>query len=144
MIWWGWVLLGAILLAAELTFIDAQFYLVFVGASAVAVGITSHAYPSLSPALQWALFGAISIATVLTFRRSIYARLRGNTSVEVETGPVGRELALPQSLAPGESCQAEFRGSHWTVTNGSEQSLIEGTRVRVVRVQGLALVVESA
>jgi membrane protein implicated in regulation of membrane protease activity len=144
MIWWGWVLLGAFLLASELAYIDAQFYLVFVGASAIAVGLATHAYPSLSAGLQWGLFGALSVITVLTFRRSIYARLRGEASVEVETGPVGRELVLPQALAPDEGCQVEFRGSHWTVMNGSGQPLAEGTRVRVVRVQGLALVVEPA
>lgn len=38
MTWWGWVIGGAILLGAELAFVDAQFYLVFVGTAAIIDG----------------------------------------------------------------------------------------------------------
>ena len=34
MAWWSWMVLGAVLLAAELFAVDAQFYLVFLGVSA--------------------------------------------------------------------------------------------------------------
>ena len=37
--WWGWMIVGAILLGAELMVIDAQFYLVFLGLAAMAVGL---------------------------------------------------------------------------------------------------------
>ena len=36
--WWAWIAVGAILLVSELAFVDAQFYLLFVGASALVVG----------------------------------------------------------------------------------------------------------
>ena len=36
--WWAWIAVGAILLGSELAFVDAQFYLVFIGASAFVVG----------------------------------------------------------------------------------------------------------
>ena len=36
--WWQWVVLGVILLSAEML-VDADFYLVFVGLSAVLVGL---------------------------------------------------------------------------------------------------------
>ena len=41
MTWWGWMVLGAVLLGAELFAIDAQFYLVFLGLSAALVGLGS-------------------------------------------------------------------------------------------------------
>jgi membrane protein implicated in regulation of membrane protease activity len=37
--WWGWIIVGALLMGAELFVIDAQFYLVFLGVSAIAVGV---------------------------------------------------------------------------------------------------------
>jgi membrane protein implicated in regulation of membrane protease activity len=37
--WWAWIAVGAILLGSELGFVDAQFYLVFVGAAALLVGV---------------------------------------------------------------------------------------------------------
>ena len=36
MTWWAWMILGAVLLGAELFAVDAQFYLVFLGVSAAA------------------------------------------------------------------------------------------------------------
>ena len=37
--WWAWIAVGAVLLGSELGIVDAQFYLVFVGASALVVGL---------------------------------------------------------------------------------------------------------
>ena len=42
MSWWGWVIAGAILLGAELAFVNAQFYLVFVGSAAIVVGMRNR------------------------------------------------------------------------------------------------------
>ena len=36
--WWGWILVGTLLLAAELFVVQADFYLVFLGFSALVVG----------------------------------------------------------------------------------------------------------
>jgi membrane protein implicated in regulation of membrane protease activity len=141
MTWWGWVLLGAILLGLELTLIDAQFYLVFVGGAAVIVGFADRAFGGFAPEVQWLAFGALSVAGVVGFRRTVYEKIRGEPTVARETGPVGHEFALPEALEPGASCQAEFRGSHWTITNGSDQSLGADARVRVVRIEGLSLIV---
>ena len=37
--WWAWITVGAILLGSELTFVNAQFYLVFIGGAALLVGV---------------------------------------------------------------------------------------------------------
>ena len=37
--WWGWLIVGIGLLGVEMFVIDAQFYLVFLGASAAIVGL---------------------------------------------------------------------------------------------------------
>ena len=36
--WWGWILVAAILLGSEL-FVTTEFYLVFLGVAALAVGL---------------------------------------------------------------------------------------------------------
>jgi membrane protein implicated in regulation of membrane protease activity len=144
MMWWGWVLFGAILLALELTLIDAQFYLVFVGTAAVIVGFADRLVGGLAPEIQWLCFGILSVVGVLGFRNTIYKKIRGTPTVARETGPIGHEFELPEALAAGASCQVEFRGSHWTATNGGDRPLPVGTRVRVERVNGLALIVAPA
>lgn len=142
MTWWAWAIAGAILLGAELGFIDAQFYLVFVGISALTVGAVTLVVPSTPEWAEWALFAVLAILTISTFRRMIYNRLRQGAPNPVRHGPAGEVLTLPTRLAPGESCQLEYRGAFWTATNGSSGPLEAGTHARIARVHGLALIVE--
>jgi inner membrane protein len=141
MTWWTWMIVGAILLGAELAFIDAQFYMIFLGIAALVVGLVGMAGPQWPDWAQWALFGALAVVSLLTFLRAIYQRLRGGSPAAVQAGPAGEVLTLPEDLAPGENCQVEYRGSFWTATNGSDERIAAGTRVKIVRVHGLALVV---
>jgi membrane protein implicated in regulation of membrane protease activity len=130
---------GAILLGAELAFVDAQFYLVFVGSAAIIVGLLDVSV-AVDGWAQWALFAVLATGSMLLFRDRIYRRLRGHPP-EVRTGPSGGELTLPAALAPEERCQTEHGGSFWTVQNDSDVALPSGARVRIVRVQGLTLLV---
>ena len=140
MSWWGWVIGGAILLGAELAFVDARFYLVFIGAAAILVGAIVAATQSIAPWAQWAVFAALAIVSMVTFRSRIYDRLRGRAP-PVRTGPTNEVLTVPVSLAPGETCQAEHCGTFWTVRNDSDTAIPSGARARIARVQGLVLLV---
>ncbi len=59
--WWGWIIIGVVLLCAELFAIDAQFYLVFIGIGAVIVGLGQLLGLDLPMWGQWLLFAALSI-----------------------------------------------------------------------------------
>ena len=59
--WWAWIAVGAVLLGSELTFVNAQFYLVFVGASALMVGILALAGAATADWLQWLIFAALAV-----------------------------------------------------------------------------------
>lgn len=134
---------GAILFGAELVFVDAQFYLVFVGSAAILVGLLV-ALSGLAQWAQWALFALLAGGSMVLFRDRIYRKLRSRHTPEVRRGPSGDELTLPAALAPEESCQTEHAGSFWTVQNDSEVALSSGARVRVVGVQGMTLLVRPA
>lgn len=137
MTWWGWIIGGAILFGAELAFVDAQFYLVFVGSAAILVGLLTVSV-ALAPWLQWASFAALAVVSMLTFRARVYHRLRG-TLPTVRTGPAGGQITLAVTLAPGETCQSEYGGSYWTVRNDSAAPIAAGTRARVKSVSNLTL-----
>lgn len=139
MTWWGWVIAGAILLGAELLVVNAQFYLVFVGCAAILVGLVALIVP-LAEWLQWALFAVLALVSMVTFRNRIYRRFHG-AAPPVETGPQGGLITLPVALAAGESCQAEYGGTFWTVRNDSATPLPSGSRARIVSVQNLTLLV---
>lgn len=137
MTWWGWVIAGAILLGAELALVNAQFYLVFVGSAAILVGVATAAAP-LAPWVQWALFAVLAVGSMLTFRSRIYRRFHA-TLPPVETGPTGGLITLQVPLGAGESCQAEYGGTFWTVRNDSDTAIPSGGRARIARVQDLTL-----
>jgi len=140
--WWAWIAVGAILLGSELGFVDAQFYLVFVGGSALVVGFLDLG--GLLPAvwMQWLLFALLAVFSMVTFRRRIYERMRRKLPA-MKQGPAGQTVVLPAELKPGETCRLEYCGSSWDAFNGGESPIAAGQRARVDRVNGLTLVVHG-
>src|SRR5271165_4366499 len=138
--WWAWIAVGAILLGSELAFVDAQFYLVFIGASALVVGFLDLAGLLYSDWLQWLLFALLAALSMLGFRRRIYDRMRRRLPT-MNMSPLGEVVILPGDLPPGESCRLEMRGSSWNVVNGGRTAIGAGAKARVARVDGLTLVV---
>ena len=76
--WWAWIAVGAILLGSELTFVNAQFYLVFIGSAALVVGFLDLAREALAAWLQWTIFAVLATVSMIGFRRRIYERMRGH------------------------------------------------------------------
>jgi membrane protein implicated in regulation of membrane protease activity len=140
--WWAWIAVGAVLLGSELAFVDAQFYLVFVGASALVVGLLQITGLNLAVWLQWLIFALLAATSMLTFRRRIYERMRRGLPA-MKGGPAGETVTLPQELTPGESCRLEFRGSSWSAVNGGKAVIAAGAKARIERVDGLTLVVHD-
>jgi membrane protein implicated in regulation of membrane protease activity len=140
--WWAWIAIGAILLGSELAFVDAQFYLVFVGSSAFVVGLAQLSGAALAPWLQWLIFAALAASSMFTFRRRIYERMRRGLP-EMKDGPKGETVTLPTELPPGETCRLEFRGSSWSAVNGGSAVIAAGAKARIERVDGLTLVVHD-
>ena len=142
MYWWAWIAVGAILLGSELAFIDAQFYLVFVGASAFVVGMLQLAGLASAVWLQWLLFALLAATSMFTFRRRIYERMRRGLPA-MKGGPAGEIVTIPMALPPGETCRLEHRGASWSAVNGGKAPIAAGSRARIERVDGLTLVVRG-
>lgn len=140
MTWWGWVVGGAILLVAELAFVAAEFYLVFVGFAAIVVGLTTGFLYELAPWAQWASFAILAIVSMVAFRSRVYRHFRSHP-LPVKAGPHGDEMTVPVALAPGETCRAEHGGTFWTVCNDSDKPIPPGARARIESVKGLTLLV---
>jgi membrane protein implicated in regulation of membrane protease activity len=138
MYWWAWVVGGAVLLGAELFFVDAQFYLVFIGSAGIVTGVAAGAWTGFPAWAQWVAFAVFSVVAMVGFRRRIYELVRGHPP-GVRTGPKGDSLTLSRALGPGEECQIEHAGSYWTIRNDSHAPLQAGARVRVAEVDGMTL-----
>src|SRR5258708_25635715 len=112
--WWEWMAVGAILLGSELAFIDAQFYLVFVGAGAFVVGMLQLAGLGMPVWLRWLIFAVLAATSMLTFRRRIYESMRRRLPA-VEGGPAWGLVTFPTALPPGGACRPADRARSWSV-----------------------------
>ena len=141
--WWTWMILGILLLATELFAIDAQFYLVFLGAGALVVGLTMLTGIDLPVWLQWVTFAIVSIVFMISIRRKLYEKMRvGSKKIGPEA--VGQTIQIKDDLPPGGSCRAEFRGTTWKAVNADKVTLPAGSVVRIDLVEGLTLHVRAA
>ena len=68
--WWGWIIFGALLLGSELMFIDAAFYLVFIGLAATITGLAGLLGLGLEYWAQWILFAGLSLVAMVLFRNN--------------------------------------------------------------------------
>jgi membrane protein implicated in regulation of membrane protease activity len=142
MAWWGWIAVGALLLAAEMGLVDAQFYLVFLGLSALLVGLLALAGLEGPAWSQWLLFAGFAAASFALFRARIYARIQRRSGALPE-GVAGETVIASEPIAASGRGRAELRGTQWTVVNAGAEPLAPGDRARVVGTDGLVLQVRA-
>jgi hypothetical protein len=143
MAWWAWVALGVLLLAVELGAVDAEFYLVFLGLSALVVGLVGLAGVGGPVWMQWLMFAALALVSLVYFRRKLYARLRRMEGALGE-GVSGEWAVVQARIEPGALGRAELRGALWEARNAGPAPIAPGGRARVESVVGLVLSVRSA
>jgi membrane protein implicated in regulation of membrane protease activity len=142
MTWWSWLVLGAVLLGAELLAIDAQFYLIFLGLSAALVGLAAMFGLVMPEWAQWMAFATLSLVFFFTFRKSLYEKIRGGAVGFRET-LTGNMVNVESDLAAGAEARIEYRGTRWTAKNIGNETIAGGSKARVVKADGLTLHIEA-
>ena len=137
--WWVWLVGGLGLLMFELVTPGLLVFL-FLGASALVVGIIAATGIGLPLWAELMTFSVLSVLTLPLARGPILVRLnmrpRGHPGVDTMID----EIAVPtQDLAPGAVGQGELRGTVWMVRNDGTADILAGTRCRVVCVDGITL-----
>ncbi|WP_394706268.1 NfeD family protein [Breoghania sp.] len=140
---WSWHILGLLLLGLEIL-APGTFFLWF-GVSALIVG-TLAIFVDLSWQVEVVIFVVIAFACLFAGRRYILRNLRGSDR-EGEPGLnrrgsryVGREFVLDEPIKQA-SGRLRIDDTVWRITG---PDLPEGTRVRVVEVDGTVLRVTTA
>lgn len=137
--WWGWITVGALLLVAELTFVDFEFYLVFLGISALLVGMLALGGMSMPFWLQWGVFGLLALASLVFFRRNVYRLLRPPVEGSVQEGVTGDRAIAVDSIEVGGRGRVTLRGTTWTGRNIGDEAIPVGAACRVERAEGIVL-----
>ena len=139
--WWAWVIAGVVLMVVELAGVDLMFYLVFLGAAAVLVGIAVLGDPGFPVWAQWVLFGVLAVASMVFFRRKLYDRLRGGAP-GFDNSSVGEIVEVTEDVPAGRRTRVAMRGSEWTATNVSSTAIDAGAEARIVAVSGATVDIE--
>lgn len=137
--WWGWIVVGAALLVAEMA-VPADFYLAVLGASALLMGLLGMLGLDAPVWGQWLLFAGIAVLALVGIRRRMADRFRfQGGDPRVGDSLVGETAHVRSAMAPEERGQVELRGTVWSARNTGEGRLEEGDRAVVHEVQGLVL-----
>jgi hypothetical protein len=137
--WWGWIVIGVMLLGSEII-VTIDFYLAVLGAAALSVGLVAGL--GLETAwMQWALFAGLSVVYLVGIRKRLADRLGTDTPAKVLLE--GEIATVQEDIEPNATGAAELRGSRWTALNKSRTLLEAGTRVRVEKTEGLTIHVRS-
>ncbi len=139
---WGWLIIGFVLMGAELTAVDAAFYLIFVGAAAILMGILGLVGVSLPIWGQWVLFSVLAVGSMVLFRQKLYDRLRGGAA-GFDGSAAGATVAVKEVVPPGGRTRVRLRGSQWTAVNVGAVPIASGADARVVESDGLELRIEG-
>jgi len=135
--WWVWIVLGGVLLVAEV-FLPTDFFLVFFGVAALVLGIVGLVAPGLPPFAEWLLYAVLSVMTLLLFRRRLQRRFTHDHVAGVDS-LVGQAAIAREPIAPGSRGQVELRGTVWTAKNSGTVAIQSGDRCVVESVDGLTL-----
>ncbi len=134
--WWGWIVLGVVLLGSEVV-VTTDFYLVILGAAAIAVGGLTVTGLVETVWLQWLLFALASVVFLVVFRQRLHALTASDEDESEEL--LGEVATTRDAIAPGDVGRVELRGSIWSARNTGASALVPATRVRVCAVDGLEL-----
>jgi membrane protein implicated in regulation of membrane protease activity len=136
---WLWLIGGVVLLIAEV--IAPGFFLVFVGAAAMATGLFTVLF-GLGPAAQLALFAIYAVIAVMIGRRFYGNRTADSTDPLLNDRAarlVGRIVTVVEPV-DDQNGRVRIGDSEWSARGGPAAP---GTRVRITGVEGNCLTVEA-
>ena len=137
--WWIWILIGLGLLAVEVI-VPGGIILLFFGAAAIVVGTFVLLGIGGPVWFQWAMFSALSVASLLTLRGPILRKIKAaDDEAEYVDSLVGMAVVVSEDIVPGAKGKAELRGTSWGAQNVGTEPLARGEDGVVERVDGLKL-----
>ena len=141
LLWWHWLVIGLLLVLAELA-TPGGFFVIFFGVAALIVGALAGLGVGGPMWVQLLMFSVISVVSLLLFRTRLLKAMQVDPQAPEVDSLVGEIGQLEGAIAPGQIGRIEVRGAAWTARNATASELPRGMRCRVVRVNGLMLEVE--
>jgi membrane protein implicated in regulation of membrane protease activity len=136
--WWAWVCLGLALLGIELGLVDAAFYIVFLGLSALIVGFMIGFGADIPPWGQLVIFAVLAIISMIFFRQRFHSLVHGRGK-GLDDALIGKIIQVEITIQPGQTSRIEYRGSTWNLRNEDDAAIESGSNAKVFGIDGLTL-----
>ncbi len=137
---WVWGAIGLVLLAVEMA--TSTFYVLWFGVAALCVAIAMWLFPSMSTAMQYAMFAILSLGSLAIWRLN-YKKTSTNSRVgQSQSDEIGRVGTVVETVSIKQNGKIHFAqglmGSReWAAI--SEETIEAGSDATVVAIVGNAL-----
>ena len=138
---WHWLIIGVVMICIEMVLPAAYF--LWMGISAIIVGLILLLMPSMPLLIQVIIFGVLSVVSVVLYKRHQLANPREKIQPNLNKRGqqyVGRIFTLDEPIVNGVG-KIKVDDSTWKVKG---HDLPAGAKVRVASVDGTTLNVEEA
>lgn len=136
--WWAWLLVGLVLFALE-AMTGGGMFLLFFGVGAVLVGLLDLAGMNFSFVTEGLVFVAVSVVSMLLFRKPLLQRMHRHMPKGKVDNLVGEVAKALQDIGVDAIGTAELRGASWNAHNIGDAPIAKFARCRVERIEGLTL-----
>jgi membrane protein implicated in regulation of membrane protease activity len=136
--WWTWLILGIVLMVAELL-LPTGFFIFFFGVGGVITGL--FVLLGLVPSLiaQGLVFIGSSLLCVVLLRKPLLAKFHFRNRTHSVDSLVGETAQALEAIAPQAFGKVELRGSCWSALNTGSLIIAPEVRCRVEKIDGLTL-----
>lgn len=139
--WWLWIILGVVLLGAEMV-VPGSLFMLFFGFGALLTGLLAMLGILGFDWLQWGFFAIVSVALLLIFRAKLQCLLDLRGVDRAVDSMVGEKARATSAIDIGGIGKVELRGSSWNAKNVGATTLQIGQDCVVEAVEGLTLIVK--
>lgn len=140
---WLWIWLGVVAVTLLFEFVTMELVSVWFSVGAFVALILAAC--NVSVEVQWIVFGAVSIFSILLLRKvSLKYLLKGNSEKLVNTDmTIGKDFELLSDITRNDSGTIKVNGVVWSCAcEDDKQEVKAGTRVEVLRVKGNKYIVK--
>ena len=136
--WWTWLILGIVLMVAELL-LPTSFFMFFFGVGGLITGLSVSL--GLVPSLfgQALVFIGSSLLCVVLLRKPLLAKFHFRNRTHSVDSLIGEIAQALEPIAPQAFGKVELRGSCWSALNTGSMIIAPEVRCRVEKIDGLTL-----
>ena len=136
--WWGWIVLGFLLLIGELV-TPGGFFLLFFGLGGILVGFIRLLGLGEPIWVQWLLFTVSSVVMLVFLRARFVSLFAVPHSEDDRDSLVGDSATAVADIGINANGQVQMRGTVWNARNVGSGTIVAGGSCVVQRVDGLVL-----